>query len=135
MEEIYRIRIEKDALVFEVESQSKAFVESKYKEALETLLPSTTSAPSRQAIKKPGTQRIVKTDQKETKLDVPGYVNHIKKKAEFPTLETNALNAPDRLPRIMLCLYYAEEFFGSQYLTSGQISAVTPKFAFAIEGV
>jgi hypothetical protein len=133
MDDRYRLRIKMDNLEFEVESSSQEFVETKYKEALTRMFAKSPPPIQQRATGKPA--RIQKQDKNvsEKDLDIAGYVAHIKEKSEFPTIDTNVLNDKDQLPRIMLCLYYCNEYFGSPFLTSGQISLITDQFGVRIQ--
>ena len=133
MSETFRIHFKLHDFEFEVESHSQDFVEAKYKEAMARLQATPPAPAARTPAAGAPVKRSKDSPRRPAGIDVPGYVSHIKEKPEFPTIENNVLNQTEQLPRIMLCLYYCEEFFKSPSLTSGQMETITDQLGVKVD--
>jgi len=130
----YRIRVKKGDLEVEVESTDKSYVDSRLKELLSDAQavsapqkPPSTKKQSPQVKRKKQNSNKNKSSQNEqvTGIDIPGIVAHLKDSDDYAQIEAKILDKRDVLNRIMMCMYYAVEFSGDPFLTTGQVEAIT----------
>ena len=126
----YRVRVKKGDLEVEVESTDKSYVDSRLKELLSDIqrarAPKTQSPPKKKTppIKRKKSNKSSQEEQGPG-IDIPGIVAHIKDSDDYKQIEAKILDKRDILNRIMMCMYYAAEFSGEPFLTTGQIEAIT----------
>ncbi|MCJ7553668.1 MAG: hypothetical protein MUO34_07265 [Ignavibacteriaceae bacterium] len=135
MSELHRIKIKRGEVEIEIESTEKNYLNSKLNELLEYNF-------GKEKVKdhtppsKPATPRSHKSskkkeskEKKEEQLDISGLVNHIKEQDEYKHIEKNVLDKRDRLPKILMCFYYAEKYLDTPYLTTGNVELITDQFS------
>ncbi len=142
MSENYRIRLKIKDYEVEVESSNKEYVETKINELINSELPKyiqkVQTYKSGQGVQ-PRTDRdkqkptAKSKDIEEKEIDIPSFITSIKNHDKYPIIEEKILNKKDQLPRIMMCLYFAKDSFGTPYLTTGQIETILDQFGTKIK--
>ncbi|NQT34509.1 hypothetical protein HQ587_04905 [bacterium] len=128
MEQIFRIRYKKGDLEIEVESTDKTFVNSKIEELLKSqptisdkgvssVKPSKTKKSSRKL--SPSVNNITKS------FNVNLFVDRLQESEKWSSIDKRVLSKNAMVPRIMMCLYFANTFTDSEYLTSKNIDDIT----------
>ena len=137
MSNSYRVRYKVGDFEIEIESSDKEYVESKLKELLNKKLLEAVKTRRRETEELPPRGKAKKKQapkkEEEAKLDIPGFVDHIKELDDYLILEEKVLNQNQQLPKILMCLYYAKDFFDSPFLTTGQIETITDQFGAKIK--
>ena len=138
MSDLYRVRYRYGDLEVEVESTDKKYVDDKL-DSLVKLKPST-PPPSPKKPKKPpkakpnqsSSSQTVKSGEEPT-VDIMGLIGFIKDSDEYPQIEEKVLNKKGQLPRIMMVLYFNNDFSDDAHLTTGQIETITDQLGVRIQ--
>ena len=139
MVEKYRVRVKRGDKEYEVESTNKDYVDSKLKEIMSNV--ESESAKSEQSHlqqqknrrrKKGGVSSKNLEEQASETVDIVGIVNHIKDSNDYNKIETNVLDEKQNLPRILMCMYYANEYKEGIHLTTGHVEAITDQMGVKI---
>jgi hypothetical protein len=81
---------------------------------------------------KSGTSSKNLEEEASEKVDIVEIVNKIKDSDNYNKLETNVLDETQNLPRILMCMHYANEYKEGIYLTTGQVEAITDQLGVKI---
>lgn len=130
----YRVKYKKGDLEIEVESTDKNYVDGKVAE----LLAADKVAPKKVAAKRPRRKATTKSDSSDSPqdaagVDVPAIVEAINDSDEHDDIDKNILSKSAQLPRIIMCLHFAESVLDSPNLTSGDIQTITDQLSVKIK--
>jgi hypothetical protein len=136
--ENHRIRLRKGDVEIEIESSDRSYLDSKLSELVKQFvtLPSADSPPKKTRHKTPtkakasGVQPAAEGEK--AIIDIPGLLEHIKGKEEYDRVEKNIIDGRSILPKIIMCLHYATDFFDDPYLTTGQIQSITDQLGIKV---
>lgn len=130
----YKVRMKSGDYEIEIESNDKNYVNSKLKEFLsEKSSPSTKSIPTKTHKGRKVNIKESKEALAETKLDIVGLVAHIKDSDKYSQAEDNIIDKKDELPKIMMCMYFKNEFSDDPYLTTGQVEKITDQLGIKLK--
>ena len=132
----YRVRVRQGDFEVEVESSDESYVERKLNELLADVR-------SKAQLTKPRPKSSGKRPVEGQAKALPGgrtsrpaeellgLVQYIQQRDEFRTVSDRILSQRSQLPRILMCLFYAERHYDDPYLTTGEIEDVTTNSEFA----
>jgi hypothetical protein len=135
MAENYRVKVKQGDREYEVESTSKEYVNAKLKELLSQTdfkIPKSNQVQKRKQRKNAGADTGTNNQNSEA-IDIAGVVNFIKDDDQFNDIESNVLDKQNRLPRILMCMYYAAKFQDDAFLTTGQVEKITDQLGVKIK--
>lgn len=132
----YKVRVKKGEYEIEIESSDKAYVDAKLSQLLESSDASfpppsaNRTTPRRKASKRAKPKEDCDDTRPESaELDIAGLVAHIKDSDDYADVEKNIIDKKNVLAKIVMCLYYAAEFFDDPHLTTGQIQDITDQLS------
>jgi hypothetical protein len=144
MSEVFRLRFKSGDFEVEVESSQQSYTDAKFRELLELELGKTNPPES---AKTPNPRLASKTSRRKTAVNLPvdgsqdnssdvivaEIVDSIKNSPDFPAIEKNILKQKARIPRMLLCYYFAYKHAGDLALTNRDIESITDKLRVRIE--
>ncbi|HFD31767.1 MAG TPA: hypothetical protein ENJ28_03500 [Gammaproteobacteria bacterium] len=132
----YRIRYRKGDFELEVESTEKQYVDSKFKELLNAKPDSAAQAPKKKTARKKPASNSKQNDSKQGgsgQIDIPAVIEAINDSDDHEAIDENILSKSGQLPRIIMCLKFAESTLDSPYLTTGHIQTITDQLGIKIK--
>lgn len=132
----YRIKYKKGDFEIEIESTEKNYVDEKIKEMLEASPKQEVKSIKKKAVKKsPGSssQRSKGDSDSEPQINIPAIVEAINDYDDHEAVDKHILSKSAQLPRIIMCLKFADEALDSPYLTTGNIQTITDQLGVKIK--
>ncbi len=142
MTKLYRVRYKKGDFEVEVESSEQSYVDTKLRELLETDFkkPTEDTGKRKQAAKPPRTSirkaigpNLGNHDEvsESTLAEIITGINDVD---NFKDIEKHVLDKRDRLPRILMCYYFAHKHLKDPALTTTHVERITEHFRVKIAG-
>jgi len=138
MENIYRVSYKIGSFEIEVESSDKEYVDSKLRELLARGGDKAIQIEQRdKKVVRPENMTPKKSGETsdrtevEGSIDIAAIVSAINDNDDHEKIEINILNKSGQLPRIIMCLYFAEDVYGAP-ITTGDIHSITDQLGIKI---
>lgn len=137
MENNHRVKIKKGDLEIEIESSDKNYLNEKLKELLDHQFHFKPSSENIDNGSKPhkgkkstskASSKNNSTSSNDDSIDISGLFEFIKDQEEYEQVEKKILNNRDRLPKTLMCFYYAEKFLDSPFIRTGHVETLTDQF-------
>ena len=137
MEKYYRVKYRNGGLEIEIESSDQQYVDNKFKELIgkEVSASRSKNNQTKPKVKKKAHQKIKENTSNDssdnTEIDITGIVSAINDDDSHTMIEENILNKSGQLPRIIMCLHFADDLL-AQTLTTGDIQTITDQLGIKI---
>lgn len=137
MSELYKVKLRIGTSIIEVESTDKSYVDGKLNEYLEKFsdtdnLESKTGKQRKKASKNKTKTKTGKVNNESKEVSISDLVAMIHDDETYESIEKNILNKRDRLGKILLCYYFANNHQDGPEITTGQVELLTDQLRIKI---
>lgn len=131
----YRIKYKKGDFELEIESTEKDYVDSMFKELLESKIEPQPAVKKKTPARKPkpATPKVNGGAESADKVDIPVLIEAINDSDDHDAIDENIISKSAQLPRIIMCLKFAESTLESPYLSTGHIQTITDQLGIRIK--